>query len=315
MVSGMTDRGLNMDRETIGNPVLKSSMIALMAVIANAGMDIATKLVATDLSAWQGVFLRWGYAAVLLCLLMMFRDRRSAPEPKNWKVHALRLGLNLVGSASLFYALANLDLWLTLTIFFLEPVTTICLAALFIGYRPGPAQIIALSMSLIGVALVTVPASGAIEFDLQAVLVAFIGTSAWGAMHLVTERLGRDQSAAQLIFVLAIGTCAASFVPAAMTWQAITLWHHAVMVSVAILGSIYSYLWISALKLSSAAGIAIFGYLIVPIALASGHILFGEHIGIRALAGSAVIMIAVFVASPQFQRLGLITQLNIWREK
>lgn len=304
-----------MDRNPIRNPILQSSMIAVVAVFANAGMDIATKLIATDLSPWQGVFLRWGYAAFLLCGLMVFRERSPTSEPKNRKVHAVRLVLNLVGSASLFYALANLDLWLTLTIFFLEPVITICLAALFIGYRPAPMQVMALTMSLIGVALVTIPVSGASAVDLQAVLIAFLGSSAWGAMHLVTERLGRDQSAAQLIFVLAVGTSAASLVPAAITWQALSPWHHAVMISVAILGSIYSYLWISALKLSSAAGIAIFGYLIIPISLASGYILFGEQIGLRALTGCAVIMIAVFIASPQFQRLGFTTRLKIWREK
>lgn len=278
-------------------PILASG-IALLAVVANAGMDTATKVVAADLGPWQGVFLRWAYAAVLLIILGLFAGR-SEWRPRKLSVHGVRLCLNLIGSASLFFALAHLELWLTLTIFFLEPIFTIMFAAALFGERLGPYKMIGMVLSVFGILIVVAPQGQKDAIDLFAVAVALAGAAAWGAMHLATERMGREESSRRLVLFLAISTTSVAVVPAAVTWQPISLWHHLTMVCVAVLGTIYSYLWITALKLSSAAGIALFSYLTIPLAFFAGAIFFGEPISMRAISGSAVIILAVFLSSPQ----------------
>ncbi len=279
-------------------------VLAMGAILANAGMDIATKLVAADLSSWQGVFLRWSYAAVILCVLYLMR-RPKVSDTRNIKVHILRLGLNLIGSVSLFYALANLDLWLTLTIFFLEPMVTIVLAALVLGEMMGSRRIISLILSICGVLVAINPGTIAEPVDTLALLAAMIGTTAWAAMHLVTERLGNNQSSGQLVMVLAISTSVVALGPTIATWQTITLWHHAVMICVATLGTVYSYLWISAIKESSAAQIAVFSYLTIPLALLAGHLFFGEIITAKAIFGCGLILVAVFVSSSQLRTFSI----------
>ena len=233
-------------KSTFNNSYLAAS-IAIVAIFANAGMDIATKLVASDISAWQGVFLRWGYASCLLLIIVFFTKAKDA-SPSNKKVHTLRLGLNLIGSAALFFALSNLDLWLTLTIFFMEPVFTVFFAALFLGEVFGVRKILSIIFCLVGVAVVLLPQSNDSTVNFYAVGIAFLGTMAWGVMHLVTQHYGKDQSTARLILYLAVFTTLASAAPAIATWQPISLNQHVILAVVAILGTIYSYLWIIALN-------------------------------------------------------------------
>lgn len=284
---------INVNKISLGHT---ASFYALVAITANAGMDIATKFVASDVSSWQGVVLRWGYATLLL-LPLVFTTRGFFKEKLDVRVHGLRLILNLFASAALFYSLAKLDLSVVLSIFFLEPIFMMLAAVLLFRQKVTTNQFISILLGFFGVITLIAPDPTLFNEDSTALFVALGGSISWGIMHVLTQQYGKQQSLTQLVFWLAIMTTITATYPAFQTWQPINIQQHGMMVLVAILGTVYSFLWIKALKIASAASIAGYSYLTLPLAYIAGAVFFGEHPSLHAFMGSAIILLSVFLAS------------------
>ncbi|MEM7225271.1 MAG: DMT family transporter [Pseudomonadota bacterium] len=278
------------------NAAILALGFAVLAVVFNTGMDTLAKLATGSAATWQIVFLRWAYAVILLLPFVILHKpwRRLLAAPR---VHIWRVGLNLIASYCLYYALHELPLSVVLSIFFAEPLFTLVMARIVIGEPVSPSRWLATLAGLGGVLVMTRPTLMLADLQALAVVLALAGAACWGLMHVITKQAGQSESTLSLMFWLAAITALFSAGPAASTWQPLALETHGIMVGVALLGSLYSFFWIVALKIGTAGQIASVAYLTLPLAYLAGYLVFGEVPAPSTILGSLIVMAAVYCAT------------------
>lgn len=281
--------------------------MCITAMFVSTTMDALAKFATTDASTWQMVFLRWSFGLLFLAPPMIIKGRRD-----DWnifkRIHLERAVLGVVGSLSLFYALAHLKLAIAITIFFTEPLITVIFAALILRESVSAIRWICTILAFVAVAFATMPAKTdgwSSVINLYAAT-AFIAPFCWGLIRVLSKRAQIHTSTKSMLFWSAVSTLGAATPFALSDWQ--PLEHHVyfVMFGVAALGSVYSAMMLYSLKLVSANYVANFFYLLLPLSFIAGYVFFGEIPLPRAYVGAALVLVLVFVAThrPTEKRLG-----------
>ncbi|HXH04021.1 MAG TPA: DMT family transporter [Candidatus Competibacteraceae bacterium] len=283
-----------------GNPELLAAscaLVAVVAVVAGVGMDTLGKLATAEADTWQVVFLRWLYGMLLTLPLFLWHQggRRAGLLQGSRRMHLLRGALSILGSYCLYYALGALPLSTALSIYFTEPLLTLLLASLVLGERVPPRCWLAAALGFVGVLLIARPWHDGGQ--LGSSLVALLGAACWAALSVITKHLGRSESTVSLMLWLAVLATLLSVPFAAQGWRPLEWSDHGLLLGVAALGSVYSFFWIVGLKLGPAAIMANMLYLALPLAYVVGWLVFDERPGSAVLAGSAVIVAAVYLAT------------------
>lgn len=269
---------------------------AFLAVIAGVGMDVFGKLATDAAGEWQIVMLRWGYA-VLVMLVMLPVVKVGHLFQGGATAHVIRAVLNIGASFALYYALARLPLSVVLSIFFLELVFATVFAGPILGERVPPRRWLGVAAAFAGVLIMTEPWNDASGLDLLAVVIALAGAAAWGLLHVCTKKYGARNSTFSLMFWLAVTSTVMAAPGALADWRPIGMDTHMALFAVAICGSLYSVFWIKGLKIAPASLMASIGFLTVPLAFLAGFAIFGEVPMITTVIGAGLIVIAVAIAT------------------
>lgn len=279
--------------------------LAYGALLASLLMDVAIKLVSAEVSTWAIVAWRWIFS---IAILLPFALRYMKPYEWNpfARIHLVRAALNLTGTYCLFYSLQHLQLPIVIAIFFAEPLLTSVFAALIGGERLGPAKWTLSTVGFLGVILVIF--SGTSSADMVAsvghvdALIALAGASAWALMAVLTKRDGGHLSALSMLFWISI---AAAAVAVAMSYENFTFVgtrDMSLLLLAAVLGTIYSLLWINGLKKLSASAVASVMYLALPLSYVVGYVFFREVPPTMAIVGSSLLFcMVVLFAQPTLQ--------------
>jgi drug/metabolite transporter (DMT)-like permease len=276
-------------------PVLGVAL-ALGAVTAGVGMDVLAKFAALDASPAQVTLLRWAYGVLTLLPAMLLL--RVAPGSPWRRIHLWRLLLNFIGSFCLYHALAHLPLSVTVSIFFLEPLVAMGLAALFLGERLSPLSLLGSALALLGILIMTGIAGWQTEagLDPASVGIAMLGAAAWGGLLVVTRRQGRSLPVLGLMFWLSVFTALGMAPIAWADWQPLDLGAHFAMLGVAACGTVYGILFITVLCRAPVRVVASCSFLSLPLAFLAGFLFFGETIGAVAAGGGVLVVLGVWLA-------------------
>ena len=221
-------------------------------------------------------------------------------------LHMVRGLLIVVANMAFFLALASLPIAEAVALFFIAPLIITMLSTVFLGERVGLRRWLAVLAGLVGVVVMLRPGFEAVT--LAAILPLFAAL-AYGAMQILTRRLGVTDKAGSLTFYvqvtfvavaavigLAIGdgryagsdNTTLEFLFRAWIWP--SPFDGLLMVLCGLLIACGGYLMFQAYRTAEAAVVAPFEYTALPLALFWGYHLWGEWPDGVSLLGTALIV-------------------------
>jgi len=279
--------------------------LVLMAVFWS-GVFPAVNIVLRSMGLFTSVFLRFWWAAVILLLLLRWREHRLPRVSPRESV--LVVGLGLLGITlynSLFsYGLSLVEASRAALIVPTNPAFTALFAALLLGERLGPARAAGVLLSVLGALWVLCRGSfetiSSLRFGAgEAVLVACIFM--WSAYTLLGRvALSSFSPLALTAYVMAAGSLPLA-VPAwfeyeslaRVTWQGWTALAYLV-----VFGTVLPFLWFyEGVKTLGAARAAQFINLVPPIAVAESVFFLGESLTPGLLAGMALVVAGLYLTN------------------
>jgi drug/metabolite transporter (DMT)-like permease len=227
---------------------------------------------------------------MLVPLLIAMRIRPGSPRRP---IHLWRALLNIVAPFCRYVGLACLPLSVVAAVFYLEPLAAMILAAHFLREHLGWGRWLGVAIALVGILMMT--GTDGFTFD-PVILVPMACAVAWGSMQVITRSAGRADNVLALMFWLATATALGMAPVAALQWQPLSLGDHLMMLGVAGLGTLYSFLALQTLKLAPVRVLATISFLSLPTAFLAGFLFFGERLTGLAVAGGAAVLGGVALA-------------------
>lgn len=298
------------ERDQTAGAMPNRTLAAAAAVLGYATLigytDNYVRVVAAEGGLWQFHFIRTLMAAAVFFAVapILGLDLR----PKNLRAVAGRSALH--GGAMLIYfgCLAFLPVAQVAAGLFTAPIFVLLIARFVYGHALGPARIVAAAVGFLGVVLALTPGT---EQPLGWASVAPVAAGALYALgNLATREWCAGESAATMTlgFFVALGVAGALGVVVLAIFplpvppgtdgfvlrgwvspSATFLWWTAVQA----VGSMIAVgMVVRAYQLAEASRVAIFEYVILPIAAIWGWILWGETLGWMAALGMAMIVAA-----------------------
>ncbi|MBT5194567.1 MAG: DMT family transporter [Rhodospirillaceae bacterium] len=289
-------------------PSLRGILCVLVAGATFSTSDMLIKTLSGDYPLHQIVFIRAIVALVIVLGLFMpleggYHNVRSA----RWKLHVFRGGCVVVANMSFFVGVAALPLAEATAIFFVAPLIITALSVPILGEKVGVRRWLSVMVGLVGVVIVIRPGSEVFQYAaLAPVLAAF----AYAFMQITARKLGGTERASTMAFYVQatfVLVCATSgltigdgrFAEAVdsptllfllRAWTVPSQFDGGVMLAVGVLSAFGSYLISQGYRLAEATTAAPFEYIVLPMAIMWGVIVFGDWPDAIALLGILLIV-------------------------
>ena len=267
---------------------LRGIFAMLAAVTTFAVMDVLMKRLVEDYPAMQVAFLR-GAASLppLLAANAAFGHWRDL-IPKRWHLHVLRGFLSVSLLWCFIYAVSQLSLANTYTIFMSAPLLITALSVPMLGERVGWRQWLAVLAGLAGVIIVLKPSgTGLVTIGGLAALASAIGY----ALNAITIRiLTRTDSSASTVFWSLFFLSIISGVAASTRWVPVLWDHWPLIVGLGISGALGQYFITEAFRLAPPPVVAPLEYTALAWGMLFDWLLWATAPGLRTLVGAFIIV-------------------------
>ncbi len=285
-----------------------ASMIVTYALIIGF-TDNFVRVIAVDAGLWQFHATRSVMALVLLGgagAIMGFRLR-----PKNWRAVLARSFIHGTGIMIYFGALAFLPVALVAAGLFTAPIFVLLINRFAFGQKVGFVQVLAVLIGFAGVVLVLGPEamSGASFAALLPILAGFL----YALGNIATRRWCADESAVTLLagFFGALGVCgllgmvalighvaplgADGFIERGAVWASGTFYFWTFIQAA---GSLIGVgFMIRAYQITHVSRAAVLEYVILPASAFWSYLIWGQTLGLIAIAGMVLIAVAGMIIS------------------
>lgn len=267
-------------------------------------MSLFVKLAGREMASQQIVLAR---AAIALVLSWGALKRAKIPIwGNNKKLLFFRGLLGFVGLSCFFYAVTHLPLADSTVIHYTNPLFVAILAAIFLSERIGSRELAGVSISLVGVALITRPSflfGGESRLDLFPVSIALIGAFAAACAYTAVRALGETDHPLVVVFYFPLIATPLA-IPTAwpvLSWPTWSGW--LLLLGVGVTTQIAQVLMTKGLHLEAAGRATSITYLQIVFAFIIGVVVFSETPTWGSLLGSALIIgSSIFVAISRRKR-------------
>jgi drug/metabolite transporter (DMT)-like permease len=294
-------------------PSVRGVLCVLAAGATFSTSDMLIKTLSGGYPLHQIVFIRAVIALVIVLGLFMpleggYRNLRTT----RWKLHVFRGLCVVVANMSFFVGVAVLPLAEATAIFFIAPLFITALSVPFLGEKVGVRRWMSVMVGLIGVVIVIRPGSAVFQYAaLAPVLAAF----AYAFMQITARKMGGTERASTMAFYVQVTfvlICATSGLtlgdgrfadmatidtvdsPALLfllrAWALPSQFDGGVMLAVGVLSAFGSYLISQGYRLAEATTAAPFEYIVLPMAIMWGVIVFDDWPDALALLGILLIV-------------------------
>ena len=279
--------------------------LVLMAVFWS-GVFPAINILLKSMGLFTSVFLRFWWAAVILLVLLRWREHRLPRLSPRESVLVAVLGLLGIGvyNCLFAYGLSLVEASRAALIVPTNPAFTALVAAVFLGERLGRVRAVGVALCVLGALWVlsrgSLQALAALQFSLgDWVLVACLVM--WSGYTLLGRvALSSLSPLALTAYVMAIGSAPIA-IPAwfeheslaRVTWQG---W--AALGYLVVFGTVLPFLWFyEGVKALGAARAAQFINLVPPIALVEAIVILGEPFQPALLVGAALVVAGLYLTN------------------
>lgn len=305
-----------------------SILIGMLAISLN---DMLIKQLSGGYALHQIVFARSAIGILLSLILVQMEGGSYLLKTRQPGLHVLRGVLIVISNMTFFVALAALPLAEATALFFVAPLFITLLSIPMLGEKVGPLRLGAVAVGFIGVVIMQRPWAGAGSLDVSrlVLLLPVVAAITYALNQLLTRRLGLTAKASVLsvyIQAMFIVTSLGFFAVAgdgrfvgAETGASLTFLLRAwvwpapgdewVFLALGVNSAVIGYCLSQAYRLGDAATVAPFEYVLLPMAVFWGVIIFGEVPVWEVWTGIALILAAgLFVFLRERQKARRITR-------
>ena len=269
--------------------LLKAVAWMMGALLSFAAMAISVRELASDMHAFQMLFIRSAIGVLILGAVVSLR-RWSEVRTRHLGGHVLRNVIHFGGQTFWIFGIALLPLSTVAAIEFTTPIWGAALAVLFLGERMNRGRWVALGLGFAGILIILQPGPGAgAGFISTGALIMLACTFCFGATNAVTKWLTRSESVLSILFSMVLmqtvfGAFASLFVWVPVTWAEVPM-----LIVLALTGLSAHYCLTSALAEADAIIVMPMEYLRLPVLAVAGFLLYREGFEPVTLIGAALI--------------------------
>lgn len=273
----------------MSSPVWRAAAWMVGALVSFLAMAIAGReLSKLGLSTFQILFFR-SVIGLLVIGALVLHTGAALLRTQRFGEHVWRNLAHFGGQFGWFFALAAMPLAEVFAIEFTIPIWTALLAALFLGERLTPPRIVALALGLAGVLLVLRPGAALLQ---PAALAALGGAMAYATSYLFTKRLAGTEAPLAVLFYMTVVQLPLGLVGALPQWRALDWAQAPWLLVVGVTALTAHYCLTRALRLAEMSVVLPIDFLRLPLVAVVGYLLYGETVGLMALAGALLIVAA-----------------------
>ncbi|WP_235953157.1 DMT family transporter [Salipiger sp. PrR002] len=281
------------------NQPLVGILLMLLASACGAVDSVLVRQLAGEVHPFVMGFTRALFG--LLVVLPWLLSRPGILQTEYRLRHVLRAALKLASVIAFFFAFAAAPLADVTAIAFASPIFVTLGAWVFLGERPRPVRILAVTLGFAGVLIVLRPDAGDIPLGLG---YALIGALLVAVIQLILKGMvARDRTETLVAWNL-IATVPLAAIPALLVWQTPTLSQWLLLALQGALGAAAMTLATRAFALADASLIVPFDFLRLPFVAALGYLFFGQVVTGTTWAGGIAIFVATLVMAHSARRIG-----------
>jgi len=276
-------------------PELQGVALTICATCLFGLMDGLSKLLLLEYPLPLVVWLRH-LLAVPLVFLMLRLMYGQLPDLRARRpvLQVVRSALLVLQIALAFVAFRAMPIGEVQTIFATTPLVVMALSARLLGEPAGFARMLAVLVGLLGILVMLRPGFAELR---PAALVACLGIFVYAGYQLLTRVVGRTDFPSTSFALQALVSAILTSLVGPWFWQPVEARGWALLVALALLGSIGHFSLVRALSLAPAPVIQPFLYFHIVFGTFFGWLLFGELPDRFAVAGAALIIGAGVLAS------------------
>ena len=256
--------------------------LTLMVVIAVAGRE-ATR----ELSVFQIMLMRSVMGMAMLWPLVRSAGGLAGIQTQRLPQHVLRNAVHYAAQYGWFLALTLIPLAQVVSIEFTMPIWAAVLAVFFLGERMSGRKWFAVTLGLVGVAVIVRPKAGALDVGQLIALAAAFG---FAISIVLVKSLTRTDAAVAISFWMLVVQSAIGLVPALMVWQwpSAPVWGWVVVV--AFCGTYSHYCFARAMQHADATVVVPMDFLRVPLTALVGWLIYSEGLDLFTVLGVGLIL-------------------------
>lgn len=286
------------------NNVPVAFAVMMIAVLLVASMDAAAKVLTETLPLALVVWARFFFHALWMLPAVAHiarKDPRAHFNRRDILGHAMRGGFIVLATACYFAAIRDNPIPDALTVFFVEPIFVMVLAAVFLGEKLRMRRIIAAMVAFIGVLVVLRPGGGHYT---PSILLALLAGLFFAAYVVATRKFAIRGSVVMNAWGAAFAGMLWSSPTAFMEWQTPDL-EWPLLVLLGALAASGHFMFALACRLADASLIGVFHYSEIIAAAAISYFLFA-HIpdpsvwfGFALIAGAKIALTLYEMQTPE----------------
>jgi len=300
------------------NAETRAIALILAGMLCISVNDTLIKFLSDGYPLHQMVFVRSAIGLTASLVFLRMEGGVSLLRTDRPALHALRAVLIVVANMTFFAALAVMPLGAATALFFVAPLFITLLAIPVLGEPIGAPRIAAIVVGLVGVGVMMAPGADWGGIPRWNLFLPVAAAACYSGMQVLTRKLGAQSAASAMaiyiqstFIVVSVGfflvagdgrfagdgrSEAAEFLFRAWVWPAAgDLWIFAVL---GLMSALIGYSLSQAYRLGTAAVVASYEYVALPLAIFWGWVVFGEvpvpvvWVGIALIAGAGLAVFA-----------------------
>lgn len=273
--------------------VVRGIVLMVTAFALFALLDATAKYLVGHVGTGLVVFSRYGFAALLVVILLSRHGGMEQLRTTRPWLQILRGVLLLSATGANFIAISYLRLDQTASIMFSNPLWVCALSPVLLGERVGPRRWTAVIVGFLGVLLIVQP--GATGFH-PAMLLSVSCALSTALYQIATRKVGeRDNALTSVFYATTVGALASAPL-APIGWVAPGVLATLLLVSLGVYGAVGHYMLAQAHRLAPAPVLAPFVYSQIVWMSLAGYLIFGDVPDLpTALGGTLVIASGLYV--------------------
>jgi drug/metabolite transporter (DMT)-like permease len=260
----------------------------LLAVGVLSVMDVLLKFLAAGYPPAQVAALRGAASLPFIVLPIAFSGRLSELKPRRLWLHCLRGALSISVMIGFVYAVGQMSLTNTYTLFMIAPLLVTALSVPVLGERVRTGGWIAVCVGMLGVVFVLRPSTTGLTVPGA---LAALGAAAGYAVNFVLIRvMSRSETHASLVFWFLFTVAVGAGALAAPGWKELGSREWLVVAGIGVTGAIGQHFITQAFALAPASLIAPFDYTALLWGVTFDWVLWSTRPSFTALIGAALIV-------------------------
>ncbi len=265
------------------------AILTMLSMFGFAAMDSMSKLLVRGYPITQTLWIRYGVFSVFAMLIARRAGIRRALRSRRPGLQATRALLGVAENAVFVLAFLYLPLADTHAVAATSPLLVIALSAVLLGEHAGRRRWLAVAAGFLGVLLIIRPGLQALSWPLLAPLA---GALLWAIYQVLTRLCARDDAPETTLLWTALLGFGVTCLIGPLQWRTPDATAWALLLGVALLGSLSHYALIRALDFAEAGAVQPYAYSLLVWAALLGMLVFGDIPDRWTVAGAVIVVLS-----------------------